>query len=141
MIKSKEEERKALDKISKIIEDLGVGSYLSYAFDGCIELAHQNIREDAAYSFSDQIEDLTRQLTDTESKLGMALNREKMLVEDASRYEKACTAWESKYYNMCDEAVKGADANQKAQERIEELELEVCKLKAKLYDFMVKEEM
>ncbi len=50
---SKEEERKALDKIRKIVSDLGPGSYLEATFRGCFDLAESNIDNDFMISFKD----------------------------------------------------------------------------------------
>ena len=47
---TKEQERKALEKIRKIVAELGEDSYIATALDGCLEDAERNIDEDAAYS-------------------------------------------------------------------------------------------
>lgn len=36
---TKEQERKALEKIRKIVEELGENSYVGTAFEGCFEIA------------------------------------------------------------------------------------------------------
>lgn len=51
MVATKEQERKALEKIRKIVEELGEDSYLSIAFDGCFEDAEENIENDFACSW------------------------------------------------------------------------------------------
>lgn len=56
MVSTKEEEKKALEKIRKIIEGLGEGSYLSYAFDGSYEVALYNIENDFADSWKARYE-------------------------------------------------------------------------------------
>lgn len=56
MIATKEEERKALEKIRKIVEGIGEDSYLSMAFEGCFDDAEANINEDAGYSFKNRYE-------------------------------------------------------------------------------------
>ena len=56
MIATKEQERKALDKIRKIIADLGEDSYVATAFEGCFEVAEQNIDNDWACSLKQQVE-------------------------------------------------------------------------------------
>lgn len=45
-IATKEDELKALEKIQKIVKDLGPNSYIGTAFDGCFEIAEENIRND-----------------------------------------------------------------------------------------------
>lgn len=42
---TKEQERKALAQIKKIVEGLGGDSYLATAFEGCFEDAEYNIRD------------------------------------------------------------------------------------------------
>ena len=52
---TKEQERAALKKIRKIVEDLGPDSYLSFAFDGCFEDAESNMEDEAAYSMKSRL--------------------------------------------------------------------------------------
>lgn len=92
MVASKEQECKALLKIRKIIADLGENSYLAAAFDGVLDLANQNIIEDAAYSFTDkvrclqtEIDDLKDELSHSSSKvddLEAKLNIAKVTIEE-----------------------------------------------------------
>lgn len=50
MSATKEQERNALTKIRKIIDELGANCYLAMAFDGCFEMAESNIENDFADS-------------------------------------------------------------------------------------------
>lgn len=43
---TKEQERKALAQIRKIVEGLGEDSYIGMAFEGCFEIAEENIEND-----------------------------------------------------------------------------------------------
>ena len=47
---TKAQEREALQKIQKIVAGLGENSYIGTAFEGCFDLADQNIEYDAAFS-------------------------------------------------------------------------------------------
>ena len=47
---TKEQERQAIEKIRKIVKELGENSYVGFAMEGVLELAEDNIREDTAYS-------------------------------------------------------------------------------------------
>lgn len=47
---TKEQERKALAQIKKIVDSLGECSYVGTALDGALSLAEQNIEFDAAFS-------------------------------------------------------------------------------------------
>lgn len=51
---TKEQERKALAQIKKIVESLGENSYVGTAFDGCFEDAETNIENDWALSMKDR---------------------------------------------------------------------------------------
>lgn len=62
MITTKEQERKALDKIRKIIADLGEDSYVATAFEGCFEVAEQNIDNDWACSLKEQVESRDKEI-------------------------------------------------------------------------------
>lgn len=46
MTATKDQERKALAQIKKIVESLGEDSYIAAAFDGCFEIAENNINND-----------------------------------------------------------------------------------------------
>ena len=41
---TKDQERKAVEKIRKIVEELGENSYVGFAMEGVLELAEDNIR-------------------------------------------------------------------------------------------------
>lgn len=47
---TKQQEHEALEKIREIVSSLGEDSYIGTAFEGCFDLAEQNIEYDAAYS-------------------------------------------------------------------------------------------
>ena len=43
---TKEQEREVLKKIKELIDSTGADSYIEAAFDGCVELAEENITND-----------------------------------------------------------------------------------------------
>lgn len=53
---TKEQERKALAQIRKIVEGLGADSYVATAFEGCFEIAESNIENDWACSMKQRAE-------------------------------------------------------------------------------------
>ena len=53
---TKEQERKALAKIRKIVEELGENSYIGTAFEGCFEIAEDNIDNDFVCSMKQRAE-------------------------------------------------------------------------------------
>lgn len=73
MISTKEQERKALEKIKAIVEGLGENSYVATAFAGCFEIAEQNIEYDFADSLQERLKiaELERDKAKSESKFYM----------------------------------------------------------------------
>ena len=59
---TKEQERKALEQIRKIVEGLGEQSYIGTALDGALQDAEDNIDDDAAYSMKSRWETAESQL-------------------------------------------------------------------------------
>lgn len=53
---TKEQERKALEQIREIVNGLGEDSYIGAAFEGCFEIAEENIENDFACSMKQRAE-------------------------------------------------------------------------------------
>ena len=63
---TKEQERKALEKIKKIVNELGEGSYIGTAFEGCFEIAEENIEYDFCCSMKQRAESAEKKLKTAE---------------------------------------------------------------------------
>ena len=87
-MKTKEQERKALEKIRKIVEELGENSYVGTAFEGCFRDAEDNIEDDAAYSMKSRFEY-------SEEKLAAALEENKKLKAEVDYAKVAQEHWEA----------------------------------------------
>lgn len=150
---TKEMERKALDKIRKIIEELGEDSYIGMAFDGCLDHAKFNIENDWGCSWHQTAEALDKELTEAKqeaenwkSELNDAykeLEKERVEKERYKRwYEKDAETIKAKNEQIA-EAADHATENwckfREQEDRADALEQEVIRLKAKLYDLMVAE--
>lgn len=73
---TKEQERKALEKIKKIIKELGENSYIGTAFDGCFEIAENNIENDFCCSMKQRAEEAEKEakhFKEVEEKLSSEL--------------------------------------------------------------------
>lgn len=75
-IATKEQERKALEKIRKIVEELGEGSYVGIALEVCLEMAKENIDNDwglsekqLADAAAKRVEELEKQVEDLKAQL------------------------------------------------------------------------
>lgn len=73
---TKEQERKALEKIRKIVEELGEGSYVGIALEGCLEMAKENIDNDwglsekqLADAAAKKVEELEKEVEDLKGRL------------------------------------------------------------------------
>jgi len=70
MAATKEQERKVLEQIRKMVEELGTDSYIAMAFEGCFEIAESNIDNDFGCSMKQRVESAER-------KAETAVQREK----------------------------------------------------------------
>ena len=59
---TKDQERKALERIRKIVDELGEGSYICMAFEGCFEIAEDNIDNDFGCSMKQRAESAEEKL-------------------------------------------------------------------------------
>lgn len=142
---TKDQERKALEQIRKIVASLGEGSYIGTAFEGCFEIAAENIENDFACSMkqrkeaAEAAEDSLREklsaakkeLADGDSKLRVAeMNLEEATQKNNSLRNRAELA-EQHMKLEAERANRLADKNKLLAQTIIEL-------KAKLYDYMTK---
>ena len=66
---TKQQERDTLEKIRKMVEQLGPDSYLATAFEGCFDLAAENIDNDWACSMADRARNAEKRVAELEGKL------------------------------------------------------------------------
>lgn len=145
---TKEQERKALEKIKKIVEELGENSYVGTAFAGCFEDAEQNIEYDAAYSSLGRAVAAEKKELEAREALAKAEAENQKLtrkLENAERsYELEVNAHQKELHDRCEWAKACNEATGKlelAEVKIEEQALEIMKLKAKLFDLMFGDKM
>lgn len=145
---TKAQERAALEKIRKIVEGLGEESYIGHAMDGVFEDAEQNIENDFWNSYRNRYEYMNVQCEKAENDLVKANERAK----EAERRQKMAegllqtkTEEAEHWFNLYNTVKTNADTAKleahnsaaELQRKVEEQELEIIKLKAKLYDMMV----
>lgn len=142
---TKDQERKALEQIAEIIRKIGgADSYIGKAFEGCIEIAQDNIDNDFWNSQKDYIERLNKSLDSAASKMNDKIEE---LIEMKKRAEfaenqfnmtqKTADSWCAKYHEAADSATENWNKFREQEDKVAALELENMKLKAKLYDMMV----
>ena len=151
---TKDQEREALEKIKAILDTLGPDSYVGTAFEGCLEIAEENIENDWACSMKGRVDDLDQENTKLRAKVKIL---EDKLAESEKDYEAAHEAAHlvadekdaeiqrlktqvqelSEKLASAEEALE--DANEEAgsaEARSGEAQAEIVRLKAKLYDYM-----
>lgn len=151
MLPSKEQERKALEQIKKILKGLGNNpdnSYVCMAFDGCVEDAESNIENDFADSYRSryeyreaECERLEEEVDKADERAKEAERRQKMaeglLQTKAEEADKWLNLYNTVKTNADTAKLEAHNGAAELQRKVEEQELEIIKLKAKLYDMMV----
>lgn len=116
-VATKEQERKAIQKIRKIVEELGENSYVGFAMEGVLELAEDNIREDTAYSMKKNAE-IAWERADKAEKENKNLKAE---TEDLKKtVKKRRTTISELNTELCNARAK-AKANEVPEELIQEM--------------------
>lgn len=143
---TKEQERKALDQIRKIVEGLGENSYIGMAFEGCFEDAEENIENDWGCSMNGRWQDAEQKVEHLQAEMEELKNERDALkmINSKNNAElglaKETIQQEANRANeWCEAYNRAVEQTHKDEARIEALELENMKLKAKLYDLMVAE--
>lgn len=133
---TKEQERKALEKIRKILEDLEENSYVMTALTGMLDDAETNIENDWALSMYDrwQMAEQKYEHANAEAeKLRETVARGTETIDTLIGQLDALTV---KHRELDDHDTKTWNSYCEQKDRTEALELENMKLKAKLYDLM-----
>ena len=144
---TKEQERKALEKIRKIVEELGENSYIGIAFEGCFELAEENIENDFGCSMKQRWEIAEEKLeaagiirSNLEKEICGLKDKAEMLDGKAKVKQERIDELLEEQQGLSDQLTEAHIKLHYTLEKNEAMKLEILKLKAKLYDCMVKED-
>ena len=152
---TKEQERKALEQIRKIVEGLGENSYIGTAFEGCFEIAEENIKNDFACSMKQRWEaaeeacDRRREQVSKLEKMNDELKAKNAKVDEiAKKLNESIELNDSIAHKLEDMRAERNAASetsvqywnklQEAETKLDEKEDEIVRLKAKLYDLLIK---
>lgn len=150
---TKEQERKALEQIRKIVESLGENSYIGMAFEGCFEIAEENIDNDWGCSMKDRAEAAEKNIELARKKYEEVKARLDQAEEWNEGWHRKCDDMQETINKMQEQIdQKDAELHEekvargmteidriKTDDEIKNLKAEIVKLKAKLYDLMVEE--
>ena len=140
---TKEDERKALAKIKKIIEGLGEDSYIGIAFEGCFEIAEHNIDNDWFCSLQQKIEIYEKQNDEFEiriKELKSELEKEKQLhalqLENFRTCMSNCETYKTEIEQLRSELKSAEDEISELEGDLNKSEETVVQLKARLFDLL-----
>ena len=143
---TKEQERKALEQIMKIVAGLGEHSYLATAFEGCFDDAAENIENDFALSMNGRWQNAEQKIEQYKAVRDELVEENKNLKLEVEEANVDAKKWHDRYNNMIARFDELSDYNTKnwnnyceEANKVDALEQEIIKLKAKLYDAMVTE--
>lgn len=141
---TKAEEMKALNQIKKIVEGIGGDdSYVGRAFSGCFEMAQDNIENDFWNSMKDQRDIESKRCFEAEKKNSEkdeTINRLQRDFEIVCDREKK--AWErnaellKEVKEGSNTAIENWNKFREQEDKVEALQMEIIKLKARLFDMM-----
>lgn len=150
---TKEQERKAMEKIREIVKGLGEYSYIASAMEGVWEIMEENIDNDFAISMGDrmkekdkEIESLKMRVAKADSDLDCANDNIKSMNMKLAMCDKEIVSLtnladknEETIHNLTEDIA--AKDSEKASLCMENARLkdEIIHLKAKLYDLITKE--
>jgi len=140
---TKEQEREALKKIEKIINEAGPDSYIGITFAGIIEQAEENIANDWGCNYKEQYETQTENLKEARADIKALASQYDDLKEQMKTITGALEAAQDKNKDhikaleVAAETITNYERQHNADKNeIEALEAEIITLKAKLYDLM-----
>lgn len=141
---TKEQERKALEKIRGILAGLGDDSYIGTALEGCLEIAEQNIDLDTAFSMKGERDLAEKQVRELKQVRDDLVEENRHLQARAEKAETIANAkiesadrWCAKYHDKHEELARALTDITARDATIDALEREIVTLKAKLYDLMI----
>ena len=122
-MKTKEQEREAVNQIEKILSGMDSDSYVTAAFDGCCDLARRNIDCDFLESWKGQVDCAEKEIDRLQNQL----------------QEKKCRIADLRQQVICLQEKLQAAAEKPAapDPAAAEKDLLILQLKAKLYDLTV----
>lgn len=149
---TKEQERKALDKIRKIVAELGEDSYVGYAFEGCFDIAEGNIDNDFANSplksaehlreviaeLRCQIDDMTSDIERLETANQIAQDTITDKASEIDYYKGLYEKSAREHLNVCDSKEELKTEINELKGQIDSRDYEIMKLKARLFDLLDK---
>jgi len=136
---TKEQERKALEQIKKILETLGADSYVGAAIDAeVLQAAEDNIGNDWMLSPSERIRNLEKSEQETRAKLDAMTDSRDAWKEKAEKQEARAAELMESLKSVKEMELDTLRERDEADRELEKAKNEIIILKAKLYDLITK---
>lgn len=151
LVMTKQKEREILEQICDLIKSTGADSYISMAFRGVPEYALRNIEEDAAYNPVDELSaeharnlrkdaEYGEKLLKVEHERDVALEKLRNAEEERDTCKRVAHEYSIAIADKNGKLDGLVDRCEKQQAQIRVYQSEITRLKAKLYDFIMKGE-
>lgn len=142
---TKDQERKALEQIRKIVAGLGDDSYIGMAFEGCFEKAEENIDNDFGCSWKQEAESnrieaekWMDEAKDAKEAYKSLLNTYNDMKTDLENTQEDCAEWIKRCKERREENQELENTIATQQEELKKQAQMIIELKAKLYDLIMK---
>ena len=140
---TKAQERKALEQIRKIVEGLGENSYIAMAMEGMFQDAEENIENDFGNSWKQRAkyaqDECNRLIAEVDKAYGKHAEMKKRAEAAENAYnmtQKSADSWCAKYHEAADKATENWNKFREQEDKVEALQNEIIRLKARLFDMM-----
>ena len=133
---TKEQERKALEQIRKIVEGLGKDSYIGTAFEGCFEIAETNIENDWGCSMKQRAMEAEEKAVHLEDIVDAYERGEEKTEKEIAGLREQLEAVRNQQKESNNQIAQMWNKYREQEDRAEAAEQTIIKLKAKLYDLM-----
>lgn len=137
MLTTKDQERAALDRIRKIVAELGPDSYIGTAFTGVWEIAESNIDNDFGDSARERWESAREEAEKQKACANEAEQRAEKAQRDASIYLEGFGAVSAERDSLIQRFSEIEKENDDLAGQLRAAEHEILVLKARLYDYMI----
>ncbi len=144
---TKEQEMEALQKIKEILSGIDPDGYVATALDGCLEIAEDNIGNDFLCSMKQRADSATDE-ANAYRKLSEKYKKDCITYKAENEQLELRIAEDGKNYTSIMLKLNREMAEKNAiirdlgsmNKKLQKKENDICCLKAKLYDFITKEE-
>lgn len=141
---TKDQERKALEKIKNIITEIGGNdSYIGMAFKGSLEIAADNIDNDFGDSWMDrwsaavkENETARKEAREAKEEAEELKKQLETMTESREHWKTCSEEWKESMNKNYDKFIEERTRADQEEETRKALENEIVALKAKLYDLM-----